>query len=155
MIVPALRDLVVGQAPLANSKIHGQRHWDTVARNARAIVQMGCKADREIVEIFALIHDSCRNDEDDDPDHGLRAAGFATELREDHWLHLRPREMKLLVFALRWHDAGMTTSNATVGACWDADRLDLGRVGERPNEGFLSTVEAKQMLRWGTFSRSS
>jgi uncharacterized protein len=40
----------------------------------------------------------------------------------------------------RWHDPG----DATVLACWDADRLDLGRVGIRPVPHRLCTAPARQ-----------
>ena len=44
---------------------------------------------------------------------------------------------------MRLHSDGHTTGDATVLACWDSDRLDLGRVGIRPHPSRLCTVQAK------------
>ena len=32
----------------------------------------------------------------------------------------------------------------TIGTCWDADRLDLGRVGVIPSVDFMSTQDGKE-----------
>ena len=41
-------------------------------------------------------------------------------------------------------DAGATVSDdPTTGACWDADRLNLWRVGITPAARLLSTTEAR------------
>lgn len=37
-----------------------------------------------------------------------------------------------------------TTGDVTVQTCWDADRLDLGRVGTRPDRRYLCTIAAKE-----------
>jgi uncharacterized protein len=37
--------------------------------------------------------------------------------------------------------------NITIGTCWDADRLDIGRVGIQPNEEFMTNPEAKRIAR--------
>ena len=38
---------------------------------------------------------------------------------------------------------GRLSKDATIQTCWDADRLDLGRVGERPNPTYLGTKAAR------------
>ena len=42
-----------------------------------------------------------------------------------------------------------------IGTCWDADRLDLGRVGVKPNPKLLSTERArsKAVIDWA-YNRS-
>ena len=35
----------------------------------------------------------------------------------------------------------------TIGTCWDADRLDLGRVGIIPSSDFMSTQAGKESAR--------
>ena len=40
--------------------------------------------------------------------------------------------MKLLTEALIHHSEGYIEGDVTVRVCWDADRLDLGRVGIEP-----------------------
>jgi hypothetical protein len=44
----------------------------------------------------------------------------------------------LLMYACIWHTDKDFTDNITIGTCWDADRLDLGRVGIFPSPQFLS-----------------
>ena len=40
-----------------------------------------------------------------------------------------PAEMSLLRYACTHHSDGLTTGDLTVLTCWDASRLELGRVG--------------------------
>jgi uncharacterized protein len=44
----------------------------------------------------------------------------------------------------------MLDGNITVQTCWDADRLDLGRVGTTPDPRYLCTAAAKQsdIIEW-------
>ncbi len=48
------------------------------------------------------------------------------------------------------HTDGLTEANVTIQVCWDADRLDLGRVGIIPAPNKLCTPAAKKpkMLKW-------
>jgi uncharacterized protein len=39
---------------------------------------------------------------------------------------------------MRFHNDGELHNDATIQSCWDADRLDLGRVGKRPHPRYLS-----------------
>ena len=41
--------------------------------------------------------------------------------------------MEKLVLACQTHTDGTISSEATVGVCFDVDRLDLGRVGIEPD----------------------
>jgi hypothetical protein len=41
------------------------------------------------------------------------------------------------------HADGLTSADPTVGACWDADRLNLWRVGVAPDRRLLSTAAAR------------
>jgi uncharacterized protein len=43
-----------------------------------------------------------------------------------------------LCYALQHHSGGEVSTNATIQTCWDADRLDLGRVGIFPSAQYLS-----------------
>ncbi|MDP9256978.1 MAG: hypothetical protein M3Q31_10540, partial [Actinomycetota bacterium] len=45
------------------------------------------------------------------------------------------------------HTEGRTTNDPTVGCCWDADRLDLRRLGVRPRARFLSTEAAQGRIK--------
>ena len=48
-----------------------------------------------------------------------------------------------LAYACRHHSDGLTEADVTVQTCWDADRLDLARVGIEPEPRLLCTQQAK------------
>jgi uncharacterized protein len=77
--------------------------------------------------------------ESHDPQHGRRAADWAHDLRGEAF-ELPQDEFDLLCQAMIWHDKGRTSADATIGTCWDADRLDLPRVGIRPHVSYMSTA---------------
>ncbi len=128
---------------LGHRGFQGKDHWLRVLLNGRLLaVETG--ANLRVVELFALLHDSCRENENDDPLHGHRAAAYARELRGT-WFDATDAEMDLLALACEQHSDGHTDGDITVQTCWDADRLDLGRVGIRPSSRYLCTEVAK---RW-------
>ena len=51
---------------------------------------------------------------------------------------LAPSQLDLLTNAMRFHSEGGLLISATIQSCWDADRLDLGRVCKRPHPKYLS-----------------
>jgi uncharacterized protein len=59
-------------------------------------------------------------------------------------LHLDADRLDLLCDAMIRHDRGHVSGDPTTGTCWDADRLDLPRVGIRPATRYMSTVEGKR-----------
>ena len=71
-----------------------------------------------------------RENEDRDPEHGLRGAVFAEKYRS--LIDLTDLQFKQMTDACKAHTGGRKMSCATVATCWDADRLDLGRVGISP-----------------------
>jgi uncharacterized protein len=128
--------------------IHGPSHWQRVRENGLRVAKYS-KADRLIVELFAFLHDCCREDDSHDPEHGERAAAFAESLRGT-LIHLDDPDFTQLYLAIRNHSFGFTRGTATVLTCWDADRLDLGRVGSRPDPRYLCTEFAKRegTIKW-------
>lgn len=52
------------------------------------------------------------------------------------------------------HSDGHIKAVPTVQACWDADRLDLGRVGIIPTARYLCTDVAREPTRIGPASLS-
>ena len=134
-------DFLTHQYQLSHNGMHGIEHWLRVLINGRLIAtQSG--ADIEVVEHFALLHDAQRQDEYRDIQHGGRAADFATSLMGD-WIHLNSTQMYQLTEACRYHSMGRLSKDVTIQTCWDADRLDLGRVGERPNPTYLGNSAAR------------
>ena len=45
------------------------------------------------------------------------------------------------------HTDGTISDDPTIGCCWDADRLDLPRVGMQPDPALLSTEAAARRIR--------
>ena len=118
--------------------IHGAPHWARVRANGLRLASF-TGARTRVVEAFAFVHDSCRIDDDRDPEHGSRAAEFARTPVRRKTLPLPPDEMELLARACEGHSDGHTVDDITVCTCWDADRLDLGRVGLRLDPKYLCT----------------
>ena len=122
--------------------IHGIRHWTRVRENGHRLAKQ-TGADKQIIELFAFLHDCCRENDRYDLGHGERAAEFAVTLRGTV-LHLADADFALLYEAIRDHETGRTRGDVTMMTCWDADRLDLGRVRIRPEPKYLCTEFAKQ-----------
>ncbi len=125
---------------------HGVIHWARVLENGLRVGE-STGADLEVVGLFALFHDSRRINEYQDDDHGLRGGEFAHSLRGS-LVHLDDARFELLFEACRLHTDGHTDGDATLQACWDADRLDLGRVGITPSPQRLCTDAARELLEW-------
>lgn len=127
---------------------HGANHWVRVRRNG-LLLSKTTGANARVVELFAFFHDSCRVNEYSDPDHGTRGAELAIKLR-GKFFETTDAEMALLVEACGGHSEGDLDADITVQTCWDADRLDLGRVGIMPSARKLCTGAAKApaMIRW-------
>ncbi|MBL3599333.1 MAG: hypothetical protein JMN25_05635 [gamma proteobacterium endosymbiont of Lamellibrachia anaximandri] len=54
-------------------------------------------------------------------------------------------QMQQLTAACEGHTHAHTHADMTIATCWDADRLDLGRVGIRPDPQRMAT-QAGAML---------
>ncbi|WP_238389354.1 HD domain-containing protein [Urbifossiella limnaea] len=121
--------------------VHGVAHWARVRENGHRLARH-TGADKELVELFAFLHDCCRESDGTDPGHGARAADYAATLRGS-LLVLSDERFGLLFEAIRDHEKGLTRADVTVQTCWDADRLDLGRVGVKPLPKYLCTAAAK------------
>ncbi|PLW66923.1 hypothetical protein C0039_19450 [Pseudohalioglobus lutimaris] len=111
-------------------------------------------ANTRVVEYFAFIHDLGRQNDNHDPEHGYRAALIAEKIAGD-LIDVSQSELDLLMEACRGHSDGHLEADVTVMTCWDADRLDLGRVGIRPDPYRLCTEVARgQELLEAAYERS-
>ncbi len=126
---------------LSWSGIHGISHWTRVHENGLWLAEL-TGANPRIVELFAYLHDAKRINDGRDPGHGQRAAQFAHTL-QGSVICLSDEDLERLVYACTYHTAGLTKADITVQTCWDADRLDLGRVGIRPQARYLCTAAAR------------
>lgn len=143
-----LLDRVLEDYALPLDGYHGVSHWARVLENGLRLTEE-TGASIRVVSLFALLHDSRRLNEGHNPDHGPRAAQFVAELRGSHF-HLDDSEFALLSRACHAHTHVLTHPDVTVQTCFDADRLDLGRVGVVPHASRLCTPVAKraEMLKW-------
>lgn len=140
--------------------IHGLPHWVRVSLHGRALAA-AMDVDPSVPTWFAFLHDSQRLSDGSDPQHGARAADFALRLRRAGEMPgLDAGAFELLCEAMRLHSDGHTAGHAALQVCWDADRLDLGRVGIRPHPARLCTPPARlapsiaRALRMSTGLRS-
>lgn len=131
--------------PLSVGGSHGYDHWERVCQNGLTIARIN-GADELIVSLFAWLHDARRENEYSDPEHGRRATLLAQELNGVVY-ELDDIQLGKLLWALELHDKGGTDTDITVGTCWDADRLDLPRVGILPDPKLMSTDIGKLMAR--------
>lgn len=147
-ITPELIAVIRDRYQLDWHGIHGVSHWARVRLNGLKL-SARTGAIPEVVELFAFLHDSCRADDGFDREHGWRAARFATSLLGTH-IFLPDRQFDLLLQACGGHTVSDTHHNVTVQTCWDADRLDLGRVGIIPDPARLCTAaaQAPDMIEW-------
>ena len=102
-----------------------------------------------MILLFAVFHDSGREHDGQDMRHGARGAAYAASLRGV----LFPRgdeELELLHYACKWHAHGRLNADPTIGTCWDADRLDLGRVGIAPEADYMSTEIGRKIAACGS-----
>lgn len=131
--------------------VHGPDHWRRVERNG-LILAPAAGADVEVVRLFALFHDSCRVNDGHDPGHGARGAALAERLR-GKLFELSDARFDLLRRACAGHTDERHHADATIGACFDADRLDLGRVGMIPSAAYMSTELGRRIAEFGSVER--
>jgi uncharacterized protein len=145
---PHLWRLVAGQFHSPGYSIHGPDHWRRVERNGLFLATR-TRADLDVVRLFALFHDSRRENDDSDRGHGARGAEYATSLRGIAF-DLPDERFKLLHHACVWHTDSEHHDDPTIATCWDADRLDLGRVGVTPDPEFMSTDLGRKIAAYGS-----
>ncbi len=145
--------VVRGHFALDWSGIHGAAHWARVRDNGlRLAGQTGARTD--VVELFGFLHDVERKTDGWDLQHGKRAARF---VRSHHGslFTLDEAGLDLLCDACARHSDGMLDADVTIQTCWDADRLDLGRIGVIPDPAKLCTAAARdaKIIEWA-YARS-
>ena len=143
---PAILRAILAGYELPVRGDHGVVHWARVLENGLRIADEN-GADREVVTLFALFHDSRRETEYRDDGHGLRGGELARTLRGS-LVHLDDDRFELLFEACRLHTDGLTVGDRTLLACWDADRLDLARVGIATDPRRLGTKAGRELVPW-------
>jgi uncharacterized protein len=121
---------------------HGPDHWQRVRHNGLLLAEQ-TGANPRVVELFAFFHDSCRETDGWDITHGPRGAELVREHYESGQLPASATELELIVSACEGHTVERTHADPTIATCWDADRLDLPRVGITVNPEYLCTEAAR------------
>jgi len=127
---------------------HGIKHWERVYENSQ-ILANHYKIKSEVFQLFALLHDSKRENEFEDISHGLRASIFAKKLLAEGLIKLSKEDEERLLFACANHTKkdknNPLCDDQVVQICFDSDKLDLGRVGMIPDANRMNTEYAKEM----------
>ena len=136
---------VLKDTSVKHSSIHGPEHWARVERNGLYIAQK-TGANQTIVKLFAVFHDCMRLNEYDDPGHGRRGAEYATQIKNER-INISQDDFDKFYYACEWHTDKRTTDDITIAACWDADRLDIGRVGFTLDPFFMNSKPAQEIAK--------
>jgi uncharacterized protein len=134
---------ILDQSELAQDSIHSSTHWQSVEAFGLKIAPF-TGADQELVRLFAILHDSRREHDGLDRNHGQRSAVFAESLNGKYF-NLDATRLTTLLYAIRFHNQGLVSDDPTIGTCWDADRLDLPRAGIYPKWSKLSTEHGRTL----------
>ena len=126
-------------------EIHGIEHWDRVFANGQQLAAWNVNL--VVVGLFAYLHDFCRENDGEDIEHGPRAAEFIDTVRDTLLKDVCDEDIHLLKEACRLHTIVCKTGNPTIDACFDADRLDLGRVGIIPDPERMATEKGKEIAK--------
>lgn len=145
----ALSDAITAQFHADEYSVHGPSHWRRVEQNGVWLCER-TGADVLVVRLFAWFHDSKRINDYTDPQHGSRGAAYAASLRGSLF-EIEDEAFGKLIYACTWHTDKDHSDDMTIGTCWDADRLDLGRVGAIPSGDFMSTSFGKEVAQAGSF----
>lgn len=141
----ALRDFVLANR-LFDSEFHGLAHWVQVESNG-LLLAPATGADAAVVRLFALFHDCKRKDDGADAGHGPHGAEFAEKCFAEGRLGITRDQFTKLHHACAFHTAEERSGDPTIDTCYDADRLDLGRVGISPDPARMATLPGAKIAR--------
>ena len=143
--IEQLRTFAIEHTKMNVNSIHGIGHWDRVAKYAEDLSTVD--VDLLVVKAFAYVHDVERENDGYDLLHGPRAAALVDNIRDTELAFLNDDEVRQLKEACELHTTTLRTEDTTVNACFDADRLDLGRVGITPNPDTMATAQGNSKNR--------
>lgn len=129
---------------------HGLSHWLRVEKNG--IMLSTPEVNPYIVTAFAFLHDSCRVDNGYDVKHGVRALTKIDEIRHTILKNFTDEEIERLKTACKYHTTKDRTDDMTVNVCFDADRLDLPRVGIIPDPKKMASPQGASLAEHFRYS---
>lgn len=142
-----IKEFIKGQSLLDAHSIHGTEHWRYVERNGLLLADLS-GADKTVVRLFALFHDSRRFNDGYDTEHGHRGAELALKTRGILY-NITDYQFDLLTKACEWHTKRRSTGIITIDTCFDADRLDLPRAGYIPDPVKMATTYGAKIAALG------
>ena len=150
-----------------NSSLHGVAHWTRVHRYGLLLADSLELPDTEklAIALFGWTHDLARTDDAGGNVHAYDGAKYVQVVTDNLFRDFPNTTLDVVKVAIRYHSDGMNTEEAihelaitehsnwsresvlnVIGCCWDADRLDLLRLGIVPNESKMSTACWKNIL---------
>lgn len=135
---------IVFHHSLYKDGVHGIDHIRRTVENAKIIAKETCPDKFDDAVIGAYLHDIGRIDDFGGNAHAVRGAKISERLLQEFWPNL---DIKRILFAIEFHADKLTSEDPLIGTIWDADRLDLDRVGIKINPDLLSTKKAKEILQ--------
>ena len=130
------------------SVIHGLQHWQHVELFGVLMCRLSENADEDVIRWFAYLHDCKRTNDGHDQDHGKKAADYISEIRNTYLSDLTDSQIQILKTACELHTTTHKTDDPTVNICFDADRLDLLRVGTIIDPTRLASSIGVKLLRY-------
>ncbi len=139
-----LRSFSMSRWPEYLGTTHGVEHWDRVAKFGRMLYQEG--ADMDVILAFAYLHDAERMNNGRDINHGQRASGLIDAIRHTQLEALSDEQIAKLKRACELHIIQHRTGDITIDICFDADRMDLPRVGIIPYPQRMATKQGAELV---------
>ena len=126
--------------PNNDDDVHGYVHSLSVERNMMILCKQLNYGWGWGMWIFAYYHDILRLNDGADPDHGKRAADLLRGIRANGNLNSVPIGLiDSICFACENHSTMLRSGDQLTDICFDADRLDLMRVGIKPDPKMMAT----------------
>ena len=128
---------------MMNSVLHGSGHSERVEKFGLYLAEKN-GADRDVVRYFAKYHDSGRENDGVDDGHGQRSSEYVKKLYNENKINLDEKQLEKVVYSIIHHsESNSYSDDITIQTCWDADRLDLWRVGIEPDPNRMLTEAGK------------
>ncbi len=141
----SLEDFIYENRLIDEKSVHGLLHWHQVEFNG-LLLSRETLADKTVVRLFALFHDSRRVSDGYDEEHGKFGADFAQQLFGKRFV-VAESQLEKLLYACANHTTEYASGDVTIDTCYDADRLDLGRVGIIPDPKKMATPFGKKLAQ--------
>lgn len=142
-----------------DSHIHGERHWSHVNHLGMKLADLMKlnPIQKRCVEVFSWTHDLARKDDNGGNEHAIEGARYFAREVVTLFPDIDEIQIEIIAAAIKYHSDGLCSEEAhhmgffehinvhkedvirIIGCCWDADRLDLIRLGIPPREKYMST----------------